>query len=236
MPTTPEARQLAAEREVGEVQVSQQGNQASVRLLREGIAQVIGAEAGLNMAHRDLLIESRQGRGNGCGVVTLHQREVWPVGGELLLQPLQVATGDVSDRLLGGHQVMLAGDHHPGAEIVRLLKGPDHRRKLYGFRTGARCDRDAMNTEEHFRLVNRIMRKVSFIKAREFNIPRHAIPKYLLVLRRYILMSTQVVPQQRWQLVFPQRGIPIKTREIEAIQPFKCSQKNRRRDTYWHSP
>ena len=80
---------------------------------------------------------------------------------KFLLQPLQRAAGDVGEGLLGGHQsqvvvgrqakqthhlahhlAVLAGEHNPSAEIVGLLKGPDHRSQLDGLRTGAQHDRD----------------------------------------------------------------------------------------------
>ena len=145
----------------GKVQLGYLGDQAAVGLLGEGVEQVVGAQPGLHMAHRDLLIEGRQGRGEGRGGVALHQHQIGAMAGEFLLQPLQGAAGDVGEGLLGHHQVqvvvgrqakqghhlahhfaVLAGEHHPGAEILGPLERPDHRCQLDGLRTGAQHDRD----------------------------------------------------------------------------------------------
>ena len=145
----------------GEVQLGQLGDQATIRLLREGIEQVVGAQAGLHMPHRNLLVEGSQGTGKSGGGVALHQHQIGALAGEFLLQPLQGRTGDVGERLVGGHQgqiviglqteqihhlahhlAMLAGEHHSGAEILGGQKSQDHRGQLDRLRPGAQNDGD----------------------------------------------------------------------------------------------
>ena len=112
------------------------------------------------MAHRDLLVEGRQGTGEGRGGVSLHQHQGGTMQAELLLQALQRGTGHVGEGLVGGHQgqivvspeveqlhhlahhlAVLPGEHHPGAEGGGGLKGQDHRGQLDRFRAGAQHDR-----------------------------------------------------------------------------------------------
>ena len=145
----------------GEVQLGQLGDQAPIRLLRKGIKQVVGAQAGLHMTHRNLLIEGSQSTGKSRGGVALHQHQIGALIGEFLLQSLQGRTGHVGERLVGGHQgqiviglqieeihhlahhlAMLTGEHHPGAEILGRQKRQDHRGQLDRLRAGAQNDRD----------------------------------------------------------------------------------------------
>ena len=144
----------------GEVEQGQLGDQAAVGLLREGVEQVVGAQTRLHMAHGDLGVEGRQGRGEGGAGVALHQHQLRPMVGEFPLQPRQGPAGHMGEGLLRGHQgqiavgsdaeqihhlahhlPVLAREHHPGAEIGGLLESPDHRRQFDRLGPGAQHDR-----------------------------------------------------------------------------------------------
>ena len=144
----------------GEVEQGQLGDQAAVGLLGEGVPQVVGAQTRLHMAHGDLGVEGRQGRGEGRAGVALHQHQLRPMVREFPLQPHQGAAGHMGEGLLRGHQgqiaiggdaeqihhlahhlPVLAREHHPGAEIVGLLEGSDHRRQFDRLGPGAQHDR-----------------------------------------------------------------------------------------------
>ena len=147
----------------GEVEQRQLRDQATVGLLRKRIEQIISAQPCLNMPHRDLLIEGSQSRSEGrCGVA-LHEYQIRPVGGEILLETLQGRTGDMRECLLRGHQrqvaicseaeqihhlgnhlAMLAGEHHTRGKTLSLLKGLDHRSELDRLGPGTQNDRDVM--------------------------------------------------------------------------------------------
>ena len=59
-----------------EVQVSDGADHPAVHLLREGGVLVIGAQAGLHVAHGHLVVEGGQGAGEGGGGVTVDQDQV----------------------------------------------------------------------------------------------------------------------------------------------------------------
>ena len=71
----------------------------TVGLFREGIQKVVGAQAGLHMTNRDLLVEGSQTSGEGRGGVALHQHQLRGVGLKVLPQALQRSTGDVGEGL-----------------------------------------------------------------------------------------------------------------------------------------
>ena len=115
------------------------------------------------MAHRDLGVEGRQGRGKGRGGVPLHDHQVWGEVLELLAQPLEGGAGHVGEGLLGGHQgqvpvgleakqlhhlvhhlPVLARQHQAGVEALGRLEGLDHRSQLDRLRPGAQNDADLM--------------------------------------------------------------------------------------------
>ena len=161
-PSTPDALQVRRRlRRGGEMQARQLGDQAAVGLLREGVEQVVGAQARLDVADGDLLVEGGQGAGEGGGGVPLHQDEIGAMGLELFPQPLQGRTGDVGEGLLRGHQgqvmvggeaeqahhlgdhlAVLPGEHHAGAELARPLERQDDRSQLDGLRARAQHDGD----------------------------------------------------------------------------------------------
>ena len=151
------------------MQQSQLRDQTAVGLLRERVKQVVGAQAGLHVANGNLLVEGGQGGGEGGGGVSLNQHQIRGMLGELLLQPLQRRAGDVGEGLpwghqsqitirrqaeeihhLGDHLAVLTGEHHPGAEALRLLEGLDHRRQLDGLGTRAEHDRDVVGSAHAF--------------------------------------------------------------------------------------
>ena len=145
----------------GEMEQGHLGDQPPVGFLREGIEEVVGAQPGLHMAHRDLGVEGRQGRGKGRGGVPLHDHQVGGEVRELLAQPLQGRAGHVGEGLLGGHQgqvpvglegkqlhhlvdhlPVLAREHQAGVEALGRLEGLDHRGQLDRLRAGAKHDAD----------------------------------------------------------------------------------------------
>ena len=98
-------------------------HQGAVHLLRKGGVAIPGAQAGLHMAHCDLLIKGSQRAGKGGGGVSVDQHQVWLFPGKHLLQPQQAFAGDGVQALPVLHdvQVIVGRDGKQSQHIVQHL-------------------------------------------------------------------------------------------------------------------
>ena len=145
---------LLAEGRGGEIVGGDAASDLAVHLLGPGAVDVVGAKAGLHVAHGNLLVEGSEGSGGGGGGVAVDQHHIWlarlehvahtgeHAGGDIvqvlpLLHDIEVVVGldaeDVQD--LVQHLPVLAGDADPGFEVFRmLLELLDQRAHLDGLR------------------------------------------------------------------------------------------------------
>ena len=138
------------------------GEEPAVGFLREGIQKIVGAQTGLHMTNRDLLVKRSQTSGKRRGGVALHQDQLRWIGLKVFPQPLQRSTGDMCQGLTGGHQIeilirlemeqihhlahhfaVLTGQDDTGLQCITGLKRPDDRSQLDRLRTRSQNDRDA---------------------------------------------------------------------------------------------
>ena len=105
-----------------EVQVRDIAHQGAVHLLGEGRILIIGAKAGLHMAHGDLVVKGRQRPGKGGGGVAVDQNHVRPALLHHLLHAQERLGGD------GGQGLPLLHDIEVeiAAEVEDLHDGIEH--------------------------------------------------------------------------------------------------------------
>ena len=157
--------------------------QAPVGFLGKWVEQIIRAQPGFNVADRDLLVKGSQSRRKSRGGIALHQNHGWWISLKVIPQPLKSSTGDVGERLPGGHQseitvslkaeeihdlghhfTMLARQHHPGSQGSATAKGANHRSQFDGLRPCPQNDRDAGQRNHGTRNRFRILRTLQGIK------------------------------------------------------------------------
>lgn len=122
----------------GEVVLADDVHGLAVELLRPGAVDVMCAQAGLDVAHRDLQVEARERSGEAGGGVAVDQDHVGPLVLEDGLELDQHVARHVEQRLarlhnrqvvvgshvedaqhLVEHLTMLAGHGHEGLELIR---------------------------------------------------------------------------------------------------------------------
>ena len=150
-------QQVAARRGGGcEMPARQGAGELAVGLLGPGRIQVAGAQAGLDMANRNALVEGRQRCRQRGGGIAVHQHRVGPPAREHGAHAGEHAGGDVGQVLPGLHQIevelgldpeqaehlvehlpVLRGDADPGVEARQCLQLLDQRRHLDGLGPGA---------------------------------------------------------------------------------------------------
>src|SRR5699024_3289596 len=89
----------------GKVQISQAAGEHAVHLLREGGVFVVGAQAGLHVAHPRLGVERAQRGGKGGGGVAVHQHDVRLAARDHLPHSLHHPGGDGREGLARFHDV-----------------------------------------------------------------------------------------------------------------------------------
>ena len=105
-----------------EVQVGDGPHHLPVHLLREGGPLVIGAQTGLHMAHRDLVVEGGQGPGKGGGGVPVDQHQVGPGLVQHAVHAQQALGGDGGQGLPRLHDVQVV----VGLEMENLQHRVQH--------------------------------------------------------------------------------------------------------------
>ena len=84
--------------------------EAAVGLLRVGIVEGVGAQAGFHVGHGDLAVEGGECGGERGGRVAVHQHHVGALGVKEGLQPLEDRRGDVRERLGSAHHAEIVVD------------------------------------------------------------------------------------------------------------------------------
>ena len=147
---------VPADRGGDEMERGEPPGEPTVHLLRIRGVDVVGAQAGLQVGHRHLRVEGRQGCGEGRGRVALHQHHVRSLLSDQPRDPVEGAPGDVVQRLAGlhdlevvvrpdvevdvdllQHRLVLSGEHHDRRQQRRPLELANHRRHLDRLRAGA---------------------------------------------------------------------------------------------------
>ena len=162
----------------GEVVLAHDVDGLAVELLGPGAVDVVRAQAGLDVPHRDLQVEARERRGEAGRGVTVDQGNVGPLILEDRLELDQNVAGDVEQRLarlhdrkvvvgshvedaqhLIEHLAVLAGHRYDGLELIRArLQLVDERAHLDCLRAGTE--------DEHYLLQNEFpLEKLSSLRA-----------------------------------------------------------------------
>ena len=90
------------------MEVRQAGDEGAVRLLGPRGRCVPGPQARLDVPHRDLLIESGQGRAEGSRGISLDQHEIGPVLRQIFIECRDGAGGQIAQRLARLHEIEIA--------------------------------------------------------------------------------------------------------------------------------
>jgi len=137
-----------------EVQRGEPRREQPVHFLRERLVDIESSQPRLDVPHGDALVERRQGAAERGGRVALHQDHIRLLGVQNRFHAREDARRRLKQRLAGEHDVeiiigvdveggqhlvqhlaMLAGDAHPGVELLRMpLHVKDDGRKIDGFR------------------------------------------------------------------------------------------------------
>lgn len=144
-----------------QVQRGHLADETPVGLLGEGRGDVAGAQAGLNVKNRDLVVEGGERRGEGGGGISLDHDGIGPVGLDRPPHPLQGAVGDLGEGLsrrvdvevvvghdaeevvdLVEHLAVLSGDDHDRVEALVVAHGGHQGSKLDRLRAGAVDEHD----------------------------------------------------------------------------------------------
>ncbi len=88
-----------------EMQVGDHRGQAAVGLLRPGLVDVAGTQAGLNVAHRNLPVEGREGGNETGGGIAVHQHDVRTMTVVAVIEFAHHLQGQAVQRLALGHDV-----------------------------------------------------------------------------------------------------------------------------------
>src|SRR5206468_1807825 len=123
----------------GEETGGQEVDDAPVRLLREGSAQIAGAQPGLDVADADAAVEGGEGGGHGGGGVPLDEEPVGGFGGEHLVHGGDRRRGEAVQRLVVAHQPQV----EVGAQSEQILCLVEHLPVLAG---GADAHGDLVRT------------------------------------------------------------------------------------------
>ena len=144
----------------GKVESGEPAGDHAVHLFGERLGEVVGAQAGFDMGHRDSLVEPGEGSAEGSGGVALNDDEIGALGCEDGLEGGQNPRGGLEQGLAGEHQVevmvrgdvergenliehlaVLAGDADADGELL-LAQVQDDRAEFNGLRAGAEDDQD----------------------------------------------------------------------------------------------
>ena len=111
-----------------EVQGGEAGGDHAVHLFGKWLRKVAGAQAGFHMAHRNVLVEGRQGAGKRGGGIALHEQHGRLLGLDHRLEGCQDARGDLRECLPWLHQVevVIRRDFEGGQYLVEhgaVLRG-----------------------------------------------------------------------------------------------------------------
>ena len=148
----------------GEMQVGDGAGQAAVHLLGPGRERVAGAQAGLDMPHRNARVKRGERGGEGGGGIAVDQHAVRLPLGQNPAQAEQHIAGDVRQILPRLHEVevvfrrnikqrqhliqhlpVLGGDADARIDAIRRLQGLHHRRHFDGLGAGAEYDENFLH-------------------------------------------------------------------------------------------
>ena len=170
------------------MQLGHLGDQPAIRFFREWVEEIVSAQPGLHMAHRDLLVKRCQSSSEGCGGVSLNQNQSRRKSLEIIAQALKGRTGDMRERLTRGHQTkilirfdlkkihdlrhhlaMLPGEHNAGIQSGTAPELLNHWSELDGFRSGAKHDGDTGPGSHRQRVSGEIL------SAFQAALPKHSL-------------------------------------------------------------
>ena len=96
------------------------GGEDTVHLFREGLAEVPGAESGLDVSDGDVAVEAGEGAAEGGGGVALDEDHGRVLGEEDRFEGGEDAAGGLEEGLAGEHdvEVVVGGDGEGGEDLV----------------------------------------------------------------------------------------------------------------------